>query len=409
MSSAKPIKVPPERRVPAAALVSRTVRSSWLLKLSPRKSWQKRWCVVSGRFLYYYKSPADLEPVGTLPLDRCEIALMDGKFAGRDVGFQIKFPYYTYRFCDISKKMGDSEHLEWIKCVSTLQADLKSHAERAKSLSSEVDPTRVLSMTSVFDPATDRSPNKDEDVYVESSEDDVEDVDEEYSKLESSKSSKRLALREIEHRSGNSFEIYPEPSGTTSGHPNPTESRAVLWKRMHDERMERALRRGKSCLPLLNEELAFKKFVAGKKSCHDRYFIVSNDLSSIQWASKPNSALTKPEKSILLSDIQCVRYGYDVESSKLRAFSSEEWNRYFVLVAKDRTVEVLAPSRTMCEKWVLGLQYVLHTSDASKPVMSISDFAWQRLRAFLAERSSKMGVTVANWLARKLKEVASTS
>ena len=52
----------------------KSVREGWLSKQGGRvKSWKKRYVILSGNVLYYFKSPKDKAPAGFLPLENIEV------------------------------------------------------------------------------------------------------------------------------------------------------------------------------------------------------------------------------------------------------------------------------------------------------------------------------------------------
>jgi len=52
------------------------VKEGWLFKQGGRvKTWKKRYVILSGNVLYYFKSPKDKEPLGFVPLENIEVHL----------------------------------------------------------------------------------------------------------------------------------------------------------------------------------------------------------------------------------------------------------------------------------------------------------------------------------------------
>ena len=52
----------------------KSVREGWLGKQGGRvKTWKKRYVILSGNVLYYFKSPKDKDPAGFLPLENIEV------------------------------------------------------------------------------------------------------------------------------------------------------------------------------------------------------------------------------------------------------------------------------------------------------------------------------------------------
>ena len=49
------------------------VKEGWLHKQGGRvKTWKRRYVILSGNVLYYFKSPKDKEPLGMVPLEDIE-------------------------------------------------------------------------------------------------------------------------------------------------------------------------------------------------------------------------------------------------------------------------------------------------------------------------------------------------
>ena len=51
-----------------------SVKEGWLQKQGGRvKTWKKRYIILSGNVLYYFKSPKDKDPIGFIPLENIEV------------------------------------------------------------------------------------------------------------------------------------------------------------------------------------------------------------------------------------------------------------------------------------------------------------------------------------------------
>ena len=49
-------------------------REGWLVKQGGRvKTWKRRYTILSGNVLYYFKSPKDKDPIGFIPLENIEV------------------------------------------------------------------------------------------------------------------------------------------------------------------------------------------------------------------------------------------------------------------------------------------------------------------------------------------------
>jgi len=60
------------------------VNEGWLFKQGGRvKTWKKRYIILSGSVLYYYKSPKDREPLGFVPLENIDVAVLPEKLTFR--------------------------------------------------------------------------------------------------------------------------------------------------------------------------------------------------------------------------------------------------------------------------------------------------------------------------------------
>ena len=58
------------------------MREGWLGKQGGRvKTWKKRYVILSGNVMYYFKSPKDKAPAGFLPLENIEVKEHKDKLA----------------------------------------------------------------------------------------------------------------------------------------------------------------------------------------------------------------------------------------------------------------------------------------------------------------------------------------
>jgi hypothetical protein len=381
--------------------------------------------------MYYYKSPKDLEPKGTLLLEDCTVGPLVGTHAGCSTGFQIVFPWYTYRFTS-KQKDGSADYFnKWISAIEAAIASGKADDRRASSASAAgANANGAPSVAPLnFSSGLFTDDNGGGDVSESDDEDEV-DVDEEFNQLQMDRQAERAQRMQKErenqtnHRatgSGSSIgaglsrtssvvgtEGGSAAEGDAAAVPATTTSVPSVRSANAQRLREAVLKKGQRIYSSsLLEETVLSKFVTGKKTVHERYYVLSSDYEYLYWSPKPGAA-SKPEKQVSISEITYVEYGMSDALVRLRGLTAEQTNRCFVVHCADgKAVEIMCPSRALCDQWFMGLQALVAAKKPHVDVRTVVDMAWHRLRVVLMERAQKTQVTFGMFVARRIKEVAS--
>jgi hypothetical protein len=76
-------------------MLKQTEKEGYLIKQGKIvRSWKRRWFVLTGSTLYYFKSKGDAEAAGAIPLQRCTVHVNRAKKYSFEVGTQQNRTFY---------------------------------------------------------------------------------------------------------------------------------------------------------------------------------------------------------------------------------------------------------------------------------------------------------------------------
>jgi hypothetical protein len=436
-------KVPPNLRLPAAAL-HRAKMKGTLEKQSPSlmKSWQKRMCLLHEGILFYYKSPTDAEPAGTLMLSGAKV------LASKEdpLIFSIEYDWRVFLWRCASAE----ERTVWVKALHSasqakakvLRVDPATRSSRtgsessgivvpaataaktadntqqqqpaaqtqSQSNSSETSAAPVAAAVAVVPAAAQSTPANQGNEYEEDEyeEDDYVDEDEDEEDAEAKKAAEAQKREAAEkERLKKQQEKEEEEKRLAAERQKKEEEERIAReceerKKENDELKAASLARASQLgLSAMREGGTLLKYQSsGKGKPHERFFIMKNS-DSLEWGAKRN----KTSSAMAVSDMRFVVFGPYTSTFREQAKYITDRRCCVSVVAKDRTLDLEATSPEQAEIWYLGLQSVLQNRmrEEGRPIYTRGQLAVRRTVFELRERALREGTSVGRIVAEAIR------
>eukprot|EP01119_Soliformovum_irregulare_P012190 TRINITY_DN3150_c5_g1_i1.p1 TRINITY_DN3150_c5_g1~~TRINITY_DN3150_c5_g1_i1.p1 ORF type:complete len:634 (-),score=234.50 TRINITY_DN3150_c5_g1_i1:44-1945(-) len=103
---------------------SEVIQSGWLVKQGGIvKNWKMRWFVLKGNYLWYYAQTHHTQPLGCIPINRANVAMLDDSLYRRSFCFEITDPSgFTRRHRSyVLSAPTSTAQMQWIKAISRVK------------------------------------------------------------------------------------------------------------------------------------------------------------------------------------------------------------------------------------------------------------------------------------------------